>query len=42
MVDDYPFVFEFIRDCHKTQKMCEEIVSKNSYMLKCCIDRYTT
>ena len=42
MVDEYLFTFEFLPDCHKTQEMCKKAISKDSDMLKYCIDRYIT
>ena len=29
-------------DQYKTQEMCDKVVSKEPFMLKCCLDRYET
>ena len=34
------FVFNSVPDPHKTQELCERVVSKNPFMLENCRDRY--
>ena len=36
------FVFSSVSNRHITQKMRDEVVSKRSIILKCCLDRYKT
>ena len=40
VVDKYPFTFEFVPDCHKTQEMCKKAASKDSSKLLYCRDKY--
>ena len=41
VVDECPFRFEFVLDCHKIQEMCEKAVSKDPCMLT-CLNKYKT
>ena len=33
---------QFVPDCHKTQGMCDKVVSEDSFQLKYCHDKYET
>ena len=39
-IDVCLFVFNVIFDWFKTQEMCDEVVSKETVTLKCCLNRY--
>ena len=41
-VDTCSFVFDCTFDWYKTQEMCDEIVLKDPFILKYCLDRYNT
>ena len=41
-VGDYPFTFEFIPNCYKTQEMWKKSVSGYPLMLKYCPNKYKT
>ena len=37
-----PFVSNFVPGQFKTQKICDTVVSKEPFMLKCCPDKCKT
>ena len=41
-LDTCAFVFDSVPDRWNTQKMCDEVVSKEPFMLKYCLNRYKT
>ena len=41
-VDTCPFAFGSIPDQYMTQEKCNHVVSKETFMLKYCPDRYKT
>ena len=41
-IDTYPSAIQFVPDQYKTQEMSDKVISKESFMLNYCLDRYNT
>ena len=42
VVDTCPFISDFVPDWYKTQKMRDEVICNDPFMLKYCLNRYKT